>query len=102
MTYADLVKSFKSNPRDVHTVPRFKAEYIWFHVHVENGTLYATPAEAHKPSSVMKNPIMMPEDEFDAILDLYKRRLRGEPVSQAAKRVTRAQVYWYGVFAEML
>lgn len=101
MTYKELTNEFQANPRDVHTVPLDGRTPIWFYVHTEGGTIYATPAEEHKPSSRMKSPIPVIESEFEKMLDLYHRRLSGEKVFMEALETSRAQVYWYGIFNDL-
>ena len=101
MTYKEIANEFTANPRDVHTVPLDGRAPIWFYVHAEGGIVYATPAETHKPSSRMKSPIPVKESEFEKMLELYHRRLDGERVFKEAWRLSRAQVYWYGIFNDL-
>ena len=101
MTYKEIADEFTANPRDVHTVPRNGKAPLWFYVHTEGGVMYATPAEAHEPSSSMKNPIPIKESELEDMLKLYRRRQSEEAVSKEAKDSSWAQAYWYGIFNDL-
>ena len=101
MTYQEIANIFKANPHEAHTVPLDGRTPLWFSVRTENGSLFAAPAEAHKPSSRMKRPIRIKESEYEKMLALYHRRLAGESVSGEAAETSRAQVYWYGIFSDL-
>ena len=100
MTYLDIVNSFESNPRDVHTVPISNTVPRWFYTYVEDGIVYITNAKDHKNSSKLSASRKIDPKQFDAMLDLYYRRCNGEAVSQIATSITACQVYWYGIIAE--
>ncbi len=36
------------------------------------------------------------------MLDLYMRRTKGEAISREATELTRNQVYWYGIFNDII
>ena len=106
-TYAkqweEILKSYTTNPRDVHTQPLTKRTALWFYVYVEDGKLYVDCAKNNEPSSnLSKRRMLASEVEKCAIMyDIYQRRKRGEEVSHEATAITVNQVYWYGVFADM-
>lgn len=106
-TYAkqweEILKSYTTNPRDVHTQPLTKRTALWFYVYVEDGKLYVDRAKNNEPSSnLSKRRMLASEVEKSAIMyDIYQRRKRGEEVSHEATAITVNQVYWYGVFADM-
>ena len=98
--YKKIVKEFKRNPRDVHTVPLVKKTYKWFYVSVDRDKLYVESARDHTPKCSVKRRILL-EKECNEILSIYHRRSRGEKVSVEAQECTLSQVYWYGIFAEL-
>lgn len=101
ISWAEIVESYTSNPRDVQTVPVTNKKGIWFYVHVENENVYITDAEYHKDSSKISNPIRLQQAKFSKMLDLYLQRRTGNEVSHEAKNTSFQQVYWYGIFADM-
>ena len=107
ITYAkqweEILKSYTTNPRDVHTQPLAKRTALWFYVYVEDGKLCVDRAKNNEPSSnLSKRRMLASEFEKCAIMyDIYQRRKRGEEVSHEATAITVNQVYWYGVFADM-
>lgn len=100
--YEQITQSFQENPRDVHTVPlNAHKTPLWFHVFAKDGILYVTSAKNHLPSSNISGCRPLPPRQFETMLELYRRRQKGERVSQEATKTTRYQVYWYGVFADL-
>lgn len=95
-----IVYEFQKNPRDVCTYPT-RGEGVWFHVWAEGRNLYVANSKTHMPSSKIKGMRCLDPDECTAMFNLYKRRCRGEAVSQEAIALTRNQVYWYGIFHAM-
>ena len=101
ISYRALLDEYFAHPRDVCTVPLDHREPKWFYVYAEFGNLYVEVARTHGNSSSLKKRALLKEAQFDAMLDIYRRRLAGEPVSREAESVTFQQVYWYGVFSDM-
>ena len=101
MKYQDLLNSYIDNPRDVHTVPLTKKTPVWFHVMVKTDTIYVGSAVEHTPSSNISSFRSLNKNEFDFMLDLYKRRMNGESVSAEAIQNTVNSVYWYGIFNDL-
>ena len=101
MQYQDLVNSYKNNPRDVHTIPMNKRIPSWFHVIVKGDKVYVGPAKVNQPSCSISSWRYLQSEEFDTMLDIYRRRMKGEKVSIEATRTTQNQVYWYGVFNDL-
>lgn len=107
--WSDVVNAYVNNARDVKTDPKPPkgANYttnpkgIWFYVYAENGNIYIESARNHSNSSRISGRRKLENEKFDAMLSLYKRRKKGEAVSQEATSTTRNQVYWYGIFADM-
>ena len=95
-----IIKEFKVNPRDIHTVPMRKREPKWFFVYVEDEKLYIESARYHMPKSNIKK-IKMDKNKFDCMLEIYHRRLKGEKVTGDAMKNSGTSVYWYGIFAEI-
>lgn len=95
-----IILEFQKNPRDVRTCPT-RGHGVWFYVWVEAGNLYVSRSKACTPSSKIKGKRWLNPSECEPMLELYKRRCRGESVSQEATALTRNQVYWYGIFYEM-
>lgn len=98
--WTKIINDFKTNARDIHTVPMVKREPKWFFVFVEDGSLYIESAKSHNPKSNIKKT-RMDEKKLDCMLDLYHRRLKGEAVTNKAIKNSGTSVYWYGIFAEM-
>ena len=101
ISWANIVESYASNPRDVQTVPVTNKKPIWFFVHVENENIYITDAEYHKDSSKVCNPIKLQKNKLDNMLELYLKRKNGKEVSKEATSTSFQQVYWYGILADM-
>ena len=101
--WEEILKSFTTNPRDVHTQPLTKRAVLQFYVYVEDKKLYVDRAKNNEPSSnLSKRRLLASEFEKCAIMyDIYQRRKRGEEVSHEATAITVNQVYWYGIFADM-
>ena len=95
-----IISEFQKNPRDVCTRPT-RGHGVWFYVWVEAGNLYVSRSKVYTPSSKIKGKLWLNPSECEPMLELYKRRCRGESVSQEAIALTRNQVYWYGIFYEM-
>lgn len=70
----------------------------WFYVWAEGNGLYVANSKSHTPSSKIQGRRRLNPSECDTLLDLYKRRCRGEAVSKQAIAATVNQVYWYGIF----
>lgn len=88
---------FQKHPRDLCTVPT-RGQGVWFYVWTEGRDLYVANSKSHTPSSKIQGRRRLNPSECDTLLDLYKRRCRGEAVSQQAIAATVNQVYWYGIF----
>lgn len=101
LTYKDLLKEFRQNPRDVITVPLTNRNGRWFYVYEENGFIYVDCAKSKKPSSSISTPRKLNENEFDDILSLYQLRKKGVSTSAEATQITYNHVYWYGIFSEL-
>jgi hypothetical protein len=99
--YQDLVSSFRTAPRDVHTVPTDGREPVWFYTYVQRGALYVESGRDHSPKSRISGRHRINEAEYEVMLNLYHRRKRGEAVSREASEATLCQVYWYGIFADL-
>ena len=67
ITYAkqweEILKSYTTNPRDVHTQPLAKRTALWFYVYVEDGKLYVDRVEDVTKVTVYSN---QPEVELFA------------------------------------
>ncbi len=100
ITWKEIVLSYRNHPRDVKTIPLYR-EGIWFYVYVENGDVYLENAKNHVNSSNMKVRRKLDKKKFDTMVEIYGQRLRGEKISKYSTQVTRNQVYWYGIFADM-
>ena len=107
ITYAkqweEILKSYTTNPRDVHTQPLAKRTALWFYVYVEEGKLYVDRAKNNEPSSSLSKRRMLSSssEKCDIMYDIYKRRKAGEAVSKEATGITVNSIYWYGIFADM-
>ena len=71
---------------------------MWFYVWTEGRDLYVANSKEHTPSSTIKGRRRLKPDECETMLQLYKRRCRGESVSREAIAASVNQVYWYGIF----
>ena len=100
MVWDKIISEFQKNPHDVRTCPT-RGTGVWFYIWAEGGNLYVSRSKACTPSSKIKGKRWLNPSECDPVLQLYKRRCRGESVSQEATALTRNQVYWYGIFYEM-
>lgn len=100
--YKDLLKSFSENPRDIHTCPLNKRIPKWFYVAVNQSDIIIESAKSNRPSCTITKPRRLHKREFKNMLDLYMRRTRGEAISRQATEVTRNQVYWYGIFNDLI
>ena len=98
--YQDLVVSYSQEPRDVHTIP-LRVTPVWFYTYIDKGYIFVKPAHKKTPASKIRTPRKLDPAEFDTMLDLYRRRNKGQMISCDASRVTRNQVYWYGIFHDM-
>ncbi len=98
--YEKIVEEFMNHPRDIHTVPLNSKSYRWFYVFVNDGNIYVEPGHNNTPKSTVRKRLL-PEKEFNEILEIYHRRMSGEQVSREAQNCTRSQVYWYGIFSAM-
>ena len=61
--WEEIIKSFKENPRDVHTKPLSRRPVLWFNVYVENGKLYVDRAKTETPSSSLTKRRCCPLDQ---------------------------------------
>lgn len=102
LSWENLLNEFKILPRDVSTVPLSKTRNpLWFYVFVENNKLYVKNSINKLPSSKIDNKRLLSKGEYLDMLDIYKRRCKGEAVSREATQRTKSQVYWYGIFNEL-
>ena len=98
MTYRDLVNSFRANPREIPTAPINGSAPKWFYVYEQQDTIYIASGREH-PNVCRVNPDRrLKASEFSAMLDIYYRRKKGEPVSQEAAKQSINQSYWFGIF----
>ncbi len=100
VTWDNIILSYIDNPRDVKTNP-IKKEGIWFYVYVENEDIYLENAKKHLCSSKIKGRRKLDKKKLDLMLMLNHERKNGAKVSQLAEKITRNQVYWYGIFADI-
>jgi hypothetical protein len=101
MTYQDIVLNFSKKPRHVHTVPLTRRESKWFWVYSERNTVYVESGKTTESNSQIKGKRALNSSEFDKMLNLYHQRKQGRAVSKEAMEMTRNQVYWYGIFADL-
>ena len=101
ITYRDLVNSFRVNPREIPTAPINGNNPKWFYVYEQQDTIYIASGREH-PNACRINPDRrLKSSECSAMLDIYHRREKGEPVSQEATKQSINQSYWFGIFKEI-
>lgn len=100
MEYRDLVESFKTNPRDVQTVPKAGTPK-WFYVFVERNLIYVEKAHSHSNTSNIRTSRMLNSNECEDIFSFYQKRKLEEPVSQKVQSITRNASYWFGIFSDL-
>lgn len=100
MTYADLVREFRANPREIPTDPLIKKTPLWFYVYANHGAVYVASGREHPNASRISYDRRLPEKEISFMLELYQRRKRKEQVSLEAQR-SKHQSYWFGIFKEL-
>ena len=100
MTYNDLVNSFRANPREIPTSPVTRAAPKWFHVYEKGGQVYVSSGREHANVSRVFPDRRLREDEFDMMLELFRRREKGAPVSAEAQASINSS-YWFGIFKDL-
>ena len=100
MIYSKILKEFRENPRDVHTVPMNKRKPMWFYVFVKDGCVFIEQAHCTSPACKVKKR-KLNENECEEMSRIYHKRQNGECVSKEAQCRTFSQVYWYGIFNEI-
>ena len=101
--WENIIASYTTSPRDVHSVPLLRKDTLWFYVYVENGKLYVDCAKERTPSSNLSKRRMLSSsmEKCSIMYDIYLRRKTGEPISGEATKITVNSIYWYGIFADM-
>lgn len=97
-----IISEVKEQPRDFHTVPKTNKNPLWFHATSDGTYIYITDAKNHDNSSRITGARSLSYVEFLRIYPLYLKRCRGEAVSIEAAKATKNQVYWYGIFNEII
>lgn len=93
-----IINDLRSNPRDLHTIPRSNKQPLWFYAYSDGTYIYVSNAKDHSPSSRIAVPRKLWFAEYERIYPIYLRREKGESVSREALAVTNNQVYWYAIF----
>lgn len=101
MTYNDLVNEFRADPREVSTAPINGSAPKWFSVYELQNEVYVASGRDHRDACSVHPDRRLKPSEFPAMLELYHRRKKGEPVSQEAGRKSINQSYWFGIFKEL-
>lgn len=101
MEYKDLVQSYATNPRNVHTVPKTNAPQRWFFVSVSNAAVYVQSGTTAFVNCKIQGLRRLVPSEVEIMLSIYQRRKDNQPVSVEATKATRNQVYWYGIFSDL-
>ena len=100
MTYRDLVNSFRANPREIPTAPINGSSPKWFYVYERQDTIYISSGRGHSNTSRVSHDRRLNPSEFSAMLDIFRHRKTGTPVSKEAKDRSVNQSYWFGIFKE--
>ena len=100
MTYHDLVNSYTADPREIPTSPVTRVAPKWFYAYGKNGRVYVSSGREHVNASRICHDRRLREDEFSKMLDLYRRRERGAPVSAEAQASINSS-YWFGIFKDL-
>lgn len=98
--WSEIVASYQARPRDVCTRP-LRGLGRWFYVWADRSNVYVKNSKENRPSCCIQGQRKLNPDECQAMYELYKRRCRGERVSQEAIATTVNQVYWYGIFYDL-
>ena len=92
-----IIYELRTNPRDIKTIP-LNRKGKWFYAYSDGNSIFVTYSRQNKPSCNISIIRKLKNDEFESMINLYKRRCRGEQVSYEATNTTVNQVYWYGIF----
>lgn len=101
ITYRDLVNSYRANPREIPTAPINGNDSKWFYVYEQRDTIYIASGREHTNVCCVNPDRRLKPSEFSAMLDIYYRRKKGEPVSKEATQQSINQSYWFGIFNAM-
>lgn len=96
-----IAASFKSEPRDVATVPLQGDKEKWFYVFEKNGEIFIETGRYHANKSKISRQRKLDKTVTQEIYKLYLQRKKGVAVSGDAMQMTRNSSYWYGIFASM-
>ena len=94
-----IVSELQNHPQDIQTVP-LHGQGKWFYAYSDGNDIWVTNSKTHIPSCKISKPRKLKKERYEVILQLYRRRCKGEAVSQEATSVTVHQVYWYGIFSK--
>ena len=101
MEFNDIINEFRCNPRDVSTAPIKNTISKWFYVYVQRNDVYIASGRSHTNICSISTDRRLKPSELQVMLDLYKRRKDGIPVSKEATKQSVNQSYWFGIFKEM-
>ena len=101
MTYSDLVNIFRADPREIPTAPKIRNTPKWFYVYERQGAIYISSGREHSNACRVSHDRRLDPSEFSVMLDIYRRRETGAPVSQEATENSVYQSYWFGIFKDM-
>lgn len=92
-----IIEDLRSNPRDLHTLPKTNKNPLWFYTYTDGNYIYIDNAKEHTPSSKISLTRKLSFPEFERIYPIHLRREQGESVSQEATEATVNQVYWFSI-----
>lgn len=101
MEYRDLVNSYAISPRNVHTIPKTNTDPRWFYVRAKDDIILIESGRTNGRNSIIKGQRRLNPEEFDNMVDIYKRRKQNQSISAEATEVTRNQVYWFGILSDL-
>ncbi len=90
-----------STGRDFHTRPCNRTP-IWFYAEVADKCIFVSNARSHSPSSNIKGNRKLSYEEFEKMYPVHLQREQGLKVSSTATKLSRNQVYWFGILGELL
>ncbi len=101
MNYSDVLNRYRDDPREIPTDPKKEENAKWFRVYVRNDALYIASGREHPNACSVSPDRRLNPSKFDQMLDIYRRRQRGEAGFQEARDASMNASYWFGIFKDM-
>lgn len=98
--WQQIIYELQYSTKEIQTVP-LSGHGKWFLAYSDGHDIFVKSSKDNQPSCKISSTRKLDKEHFEGILEIYRKRCKGKAVSTEATKLTRNQVYWYGIFSAL-